>query len=232
MAFTQRLPNDVLAVIADQVSSSIEDSGDAGGLPTAGPAQPSEPIPPPDAPPRRYSIGESFELWTFARGMTKEYDAGNRDLSTLVRRSGVWHHQLKVNESAEGFARSKPLGPTPESWSVREIFWSPLAKSIDKAIDWIDEHVPDGVEARLLSAPFQQTEAFWFVTSPSSPLAEEWNDALFIVASSKHLEELKPGAVVNSSTFLKAMAGPKPIEGFNGKRKPAVNPIPGKKSSK
>jgi hypothetical protein len=218
MAFAQRLPDDVLAVIADQVKSSLEDSGDVGGMPVGGPVPPSEPTSPPDAPPLRYTIGDSFELWTFARGMTKEFEAGNRDLSALLRHSGVWHHQLNINEIPAGFARSKPLGPTPDSWSVKEIFWSPLAKNIDKAIDWIDEHVPDGVEARLLSAPFQQTEAFWFVTAPNSENADEWNDKLLIVVSSKHLKELKPGTLVDSATFLRFMASPKPGEKLNRKR--------------
>ena len=218
MAFTQRLPNEVLAEIAAQISSSIEESGESdtiGGAP--GVDQP-QPTPPPDGTPPSYTIGESFELWTFARGMTKEYEAGNRDLSALVRPSGVWHHQLKINGVPRGFARSKPLGPTPESWSVREIFWSPLAKRIDEGIEWTDHNVPEHVETRLLSAPFQQTEAFWYVTKPGSPLAGKWNDKLWIVVASKRLPELKPGTLVNSSTFLQAMAGPKPGEGFTRKR--------------
>ena len=218
MAFTQTLPNDVLAEIAAQVSSSIEESGESdtiGGVP--GVDQP-QPTPPPDATPPSYTIGESFEVWTFARGMTKEYDAGNRDLSALCRPSGIWHHQLKVDQVPKGFARSKPLGPTAESWSVREIFWSPLAKRIDEAIDWIDGHAPEEVEARLLSAPFQQTEAFWFVTKPDSPLAGQWNDKLWIVVASNRLPEIRPETLVNSSTFLQAMAGPKPGEGLTRKR--------------
>jgi len=223
MAFTQTLPNEVLAEIAAQISSSIEESGESdiiGGTPGGDLPQPT---PPSDATPLSYTIGESFEVWTFARGMTKEYESGNRDLSALVRRSGIWHHQLKVNGAPTGFARSKPLGPTPESWSVREIFWSPLAKRIDEAIDWIDDNVPEGVEARLLSAPFQQTEAFWFVTKPNSPLAGKWNDKLWIVVTSKRLPELKSGMLVNSSTFLQAMAGPKPGEGLTRKRDERLN---------
>lgn len=216
MAFTQTLPDEVLAVVAEQISSSLEEQGvsdELDGAPGVILPQPSGPSTGP-----AYTIGESFQVWTFTPGMTEEYEEGNRDLSELARPSGVWHHQLKVNGSPKGFARSKPLGSTPKSWSVRQVFWSPLAKSIDEGIDWIDSNVPEGVEARLLSVPFQQTEAFWFVTAPDSPLAGDWNNWLWIVTSSRRLRQLQPGTRVDSDTFLEAMASPKPGAELSRKR--------------
>jgi len=237
MAFTHTLPDDVIKVIAGQINSSLNETdegdeiggaggvggtvgGGGGGADPPGPGDPPTNTPGTDgAPAASYTIAESFEVWTFAAGMTKEYDAGNRQLSTLVRPSGVWHHQLKIDGSPKGFARSKPLGPNPQDWSLREIFWSPLAKSIDEAIDWIDDKVPDGVEARMLSVPFQQTEAFWFVAAPNSTLAAEWNDKILTVVAPRSLaENLRPLELTDGATFLRLMAGPKPGEKLNRKQ--------------
>lgn len=222
MASPQKLPDDVLAVIAAQVGSSLEDEG-VGGEVGGGPGVDSpQPLGPSPGPQSGYTLAEGFEVWTFTPGMTDEYEDGNRHLSDLVRPSGIWHHQIRINGSPECFARSKPLGSTAQSWSVREVFRSPLAKDVDEAIDWIDSHVPDEVEARLLSVPFQQTEAFWFVTKPNSTLADEWNDKLLILMAPRRFSQLKPGTLVNSSTFLEAMAGPKPGEGLSRKRRSTV----------
>jgi hypothetical protein len=194
MPYTRTLPDDVLREVANQVGNRVT---------------PSEPqIAGPGAPQPSYSLDESFEVWVLVAGATKEYEAGNRKLSSLARASGVWHHQIKTDQNAAGFARSKPLGPTPDTWSLRELFWSSVAERVDEGIDWSDNNVPDEVEVRLLSVPFQQTEAFWFVTAPESPLAPKWNDKLWILIAPTRLPTLKPGTLIDSTTFLAAISSP------------------------
>jgi hypothetical protein len=197
MAYTRTLPQEVLTEIARQI----------GNRQPPPPPHDSDPVQPVQ------TIAETFEVWSLITGVTKEYEAGNRELASLARPSGVWHHQLRTGENATAFARSKPLGPTPDTWSLRALFWSPLATTIAKAIEWADSNVPDQVEARLLSVRFQQTEAFWFVTAPDSELAPKWNDKLYILTAPKQLLTLQPGTLVDSKAFLEAVCGPKRLTG-------------------
>ena len=207
MAFTRTLPEDVLRTIADQVAARIRVApADAHSLFMTESVSEGE---------NTLNLGESFQVWTLIKGFTNEVANGNLELSSLARESGVWHHQIRSNEIAGGFARSQALGPTADSWSLRELFSSPLAESIDEAIAWVDENIPDEVEVRLLSVPFQQVEAFWFVTQQDSPLHDTLNDFLLILMAPEHLGKLVPLTLVSSSEFLRSIANPTRGMGFN-----------------
>jgi|SRR5215216_3362319 len=192
MAITKTLPTDVLESIATQIGARLGPSPE--GQPQFFRFDPS---------PSRPEIGETFEVWKLIPDAIDEITKGNLDITRLTRRTGFWHHQLRDETRAFGFARSKPLGADPDTWSVRDIFMSELAAKIHMAISWVDKNIPDNqVEVRLLSMPAHQVEAFWFV-SKDPRYADEWNDQLLIIHSRDAIEELGPK--IDSKSFLASL---------------------------
>ena len=193
MAVTKTLPTDVLESVAAQISDRLQPlSNEDPDLLVPESVVPSAP-----------EIGESFEVWKLIPDAMDEIENGNLDITKLARPAGIWHHQLRENGQAFGFARSKPLGADAASWSVRDVFTSELAAKIDMAIGWIDERIPDDeVEVRLLSIPIQQVEAFWFV-SKDPEVPSEWNNQLLIIHSREAIEEL--GRQIDSESFLASL---------------------------
>lgn len=192
MATTKTLPKAVLESIASQIGSRLDPpAGEEGHALALDAPVPSNP-----------EIGETFEVWKLIPDSVDEIKKGNLDITKLARPAGLWHHQLRQHKTAFGFARSKPLGADPDSWSVRDIYTSDLAAKIDDAIKWVDRHIPDDVvEVRLLSMPIQQVEAFWFVAK--SPEAEKWNNQLFIIHSREAIDEL--GQQIDAKSFLSSL---------------------------
>ena len=132
-----------------------------------------------------------------------EIESGNRDIVSLARPSGIWQHQIRVGTKTVGFAFSQPLGATPDSWSLRELFSSDSAGKIADAIDLIDQQVPDDVEARLLKIAYQQIDAFWFVGISNS----EWHNQIMIVNSAARIPEFTFSTVLPSATFIELQVG-------------------------
>jgi|RhiMethySRZTD1v2_1073278.scaffolds.fasta_scaffold24381_6 hypothetical protein len=208
MAVTKTLPTDVLNSIAKQVGERMQPIDgnrqfrSLDGQPLAD---------------QGWSVAESFEVWKFIPDALEEIADGTNDITRLVRRAGVWHHQLRQEDKAIGFARSKPLGPDPASWSVRDIFVSDLAQAFDRAIVHVDhQHVPDNVEVRLISMPRQQVEAFWFV-SEASPPDPNWNNQVLIVRTPKQIHEFAFLKQMKSEEFLAALVTKEPGMGIRPK---------------
>lgn len=197
MAFTKTLPQDVLNSIANDIGARFEPS-DGNMHFRAIDGRPLEQ--------HGLNLGETFEVWRLIPDAIREIASANTDIARLTRRSGLWHHQLRSGGEPVGFARSKPLGPDPSSWSVRDIFTSEVAARIDEAIAWVDKNVPDDVEVRLLSIPAQQVEAFWFVTDAQSH--QQWNDTLLVLRAPERMPELEFLKLVNSKEFLKSLDTP------------------------
>jgi hypothetical protein len=191
MAFSSPLPSEIVDVIAKQVSERL-------AIPSRNPlfdldAFESQSI----------NIGENFLIWNFIPDSVPEIDSGNRDIDSLARPSGIWQHQIRVGTKTVGFALSQPLGATPDSWSLREIFSSELAGRIADAIEIIDDQVPDDVEARLLKIAYQQIDAFWFV----SPSNSDWHNKIMIVNSATRIPEFTFSKVLPSETFIELQVG-------------------------
>ena len=197
MAFTKTLPQEVLNSIADDLGARFEPSDDHMHFRALN----GRPLPR-----HGLNLGETFEVWRLIPDAIREIASGNTDIALLTRRSGLWHHQLRSGGEPVGFARSKPLGPDPGSWSVRDIFTSEVAAKIDEAIAWVDEKVSDDVEVRLLSIPSQQVEAFWFVTDSDDH--EQWNNTLLVLRAPERMPELEFLKLVNSEEFLKSLDTP------------------------
>ena len=113
-----------------------------------------------------FELGESFALYSLGPDDIERGLAGGGDLTQLARATGRWHHQIKVDKKAVGFARSACEGEA--DFEVRQIYLSELAKYVDEAITWIDDYEaknPYDAEAdpvvRLLTVPAYQVHAFW-----------------------------------------------------------------------
>lgn len=191
MAFSSPLPSEIVDVIAKQVSERLA-------------VRSRTPLFDPDAfKSKSINIGESFLIWSFIPDGVPEIESGNRDIDSLARPSGIWQHQIRVGTKTVGFALSQPLGATPDSWSLREMFSSDFAGRIADAIDLIDDQVPDDVEARLLKIAYQQIEAFWFV----SPSNSEWHNKIMIVNSSTRIPAFTFSKVLPSEAFIDLQVG-------------------------
>ena len=191
MAFSTPLPAEIIDVIARQVSERLA-------------VRSMTPLFDLDAfESQAIRIGESFHIWKFVPDSIPEIESGNRDINALARLSGIWQSQIRVGTKTVGFALSQPLGPTPDSWSLREMFSSDLTGRIADAIDLIDDQVPDDVEARFLKIAYQQIEAFWFV----SPSNSDWHNKIMIVNSATRIPEFTFSKVLPSETFIELQVG-------------------------
>lgn len=196
MVFTRTLPTDVLNSIAEQIGGRLQPiDGKRQFFRSDGRELPDQGL----------SVGESFEVWKFIPDALEEIADGNLDITKLVRRAGLWHHQLRQENEALAFARSRPLGSDAASWSVRDIFVSDLAQAVDDAIAYVDEqNLPDDVEVRLISMPRQQLEAFWFV-SEGDQRQQQWNNQVLIVRAPERIKEFAPLKQMSSESFLAAL---------------------------
>lgn len=190
MAFSKTLPADVLKVIAGDIGARLQPTPDHINF--IGPGLEN-------LPQSSLNVGESFEVWKLTPDALEEIAYGNREIEALTRRSGLWHHQIRRNGEAIGFARSKPFAADAESWSVRDIFISEMAKKIDEAITYVDKYIEEDVEARLLSIPIQQVEAFWFVSGDSS------SHKVLIISTSDRIREFEALKEMSSEDFLAAL---------------------------
>lgn len=110
--------------------------------------------------PAAATLNETAEVWMLAADRLLE---PTNDLAQLARPTGRWHHQIKSGGQPIGYARSMPLGPSAQDWSVREVAQSGASRAIDDAIKWIDANVRDNSQVRMLSIPAYHVTAFWLV---------------------------------------------------------------------
>lgn len=171
MANTNQLPLDVLEVVAQQIGARLGNFSHNNTLfPTESLSNEQPPV----------NLGETFEVWSLPPDALEEIAKGV-DLSAVARQTGIWHHQIRSNNEARSFARSKPLGATADSWSLRELFVSPLAEHMSQAIDWVEASVPANIEVRYLNLPHHQVDAFWLIAQPGGTDFKEWNNKIVII---------------------------------------------------
>lgn len=192
MATTKQLPPEVLRTVANQIGERLGDF-EAGS--NSSPFSMTEGV---ETKPE-VDLGESFEVWTLPAEARDEFERG-LDLPQIARPTGDWHHQIRSDKQARSFARSKPLGSDPESWSLRELFVSPLAEEVARAINWVEENAPADVEVRYLSVPQHQVDAFWFISDPAHTQSAEWNNRILIISAQS--PRLNPLTLLGSREFL------------------------------
>ncbi len=188
MPTTDKLPDNIVASIAGQVSAF---------LPTAGASLESTAVAFPQ------EVGESLAVCTVSLAQVKKPPA---DLNVLAKPSGYWHHQLRTNGVATHTALSmKPgFGPIHE---VEQVFATPLAGKIDAAIAWLDANVAGRGTVRLFVAPAYLTHALLLVR-PDGPLEAVLAD------QPAQYTKLQPETLYPLAEFLKLLAKEAPAEGL------------------
>jgi hypothetical protein len=142
MAFKEKLPNDLLSDISNQISDFLP------GL-----------YEPPSRQPKLVEMRESFAVWTLDLPASPKRTAPDQEFPAYD--TGYWHHQILFDGKAAGHAESEMT--ESRSLSLHEVSISPLAKKIDDAIEWAEKKVKQPVLLRLLALPSLLIYTFWLV---------------------------------------------------------------------
>jgi hypothetical protein len=198
----------------------------------------------------RFEIGETFEVWRLRAGAADEFVQTGEDLLTLSRSTGAYHHQVKVSTDESGgtkmavaFARSWPIGPGQDESSVRDLFFSPLAATVDEGIERAekllaekdetdellaaekllaekgetDERPAKAVVTRLLSLPEYKIEALWFITLEAKSTLDgvvRYVRSQVIVISAPNSFAEPTMSLLSSTAFLRALVSTSKGMGF------------------
>jgi hypothetical protein len=154
-------------------------------------------------------MGATFELWRLNPSAIDKFEEESGDLTSLATRTGRWHHQIRLDDGAAAFARSEyKKEDEVEGWSVGEIFVSPRAEEIDKAILQANQEFPeDTLLVRLLTAPAYQVEALWFVDKAEAERGVETGGELLIVTAPSDNDYLAPLKRISAANFLETLRG-------------------------
>ncbi len=145
-------------------------------------------------------MGETFELWRLTPAAVDKFSQEGGDLRSLATRTGRWHHQIKLDGGVAAFARS---GNQKGGWIVDEIYVTPLAETLDQAIERADALFSQDAIAVLLTAPAYQVEALWFLPRGDTTV----NDSELLVVTARTDLTLTPFQRVTSVEFIKALQG-------------------------
>lgn len=136
MASTDRLPDDAVRAVAEQIAAFLP--------PASGPAAAKA------APAAAREVAESLAVCPVTAEQVRRPP---EDLGVLARPSGLWHHQVRTGGAATHFARSSVSGFGPAAPQVQSVFESPVAGKVDAALAWADKYVKGRATARLLVVP-------------------------------------------------------------------------------
>ena len=155
-------------------------------------------------------LHETIDIWTLDNdALIQPTD----DLIRLAKRTGRWHHQIKVNNVPQAYAQSLPQGADPDTWLVVGVFSSDLAKKIDEVVDFIDHNdlinkrIAADAIVRLLVIPTYYLHAFW--------LLDDKNQIIVIIEALSENERLPSKRVfLSSSEFLSELRSIRPAQGL------------------
>jgi hypothetical protein len=186
MAHSEPFPADVLGAVASDVGRRL----------------------PANAEWQAAEMRETFPIWMLSLDALRASEQPLRDLAT---RTGRWHHQINVAGRPRAFARSVPLGPSSDHWSVTQVADnSELAESIDRAIDWVDKHVQGDPVVHLLVVPAYYLHAFW--------MHEGDADSILVIDRPSDRQDLELEKLYTPDQFIQVLTQkPPPNERFPDK---------------
>lgn len=177
MAHSESLPEQTLKHIASQIGERLSEAAlkaEGAGV--------------------RLQIGESLPVWTLGLDATTRVD---EDIRKLATNTGFWHHQILHGEEPKEFARSRPTGPRPDDWTVKEVVTSHIADRIGAAIVWVDRNYQRDAIARILIVPAYYLHALWL---------DDGNTSQIVVADKpKMYSKLEYEKLYTSPEFLRAL---------------------------
>ena len=190
MAYAASLPDAVLDGVARQLGGMLE---------TLDPAMVEVPV----------GLAETFPVWLLNRPNDGE------TLHELATPTTQWHHQIRTAAGRPvAFARSTHPAADGDDDAAPALVRSDIATRLDDAIAWIDQHVPEPAEVRLLVAPAYQLHAFWLVRD---------GDSRVVVSDFPEGSlELRPGQIYPEQAFLAALRTAEPITGVRSAEEEAA----------
>ena len=188
MAHVDRLPEEILEMVASQLGEFLVDLGD----PSIREAE-------------KVELAETLPVWMIPLDKLQE---GAAPLRELTVDTGRWHHQVKVDGRPTVFARSRRLGQG-SGWRITGAFWSEIAARVDSSIGWVDESLDGDPLVRILAVPSYHLTAFWFV--------EGAEDRILVVNAPTQYATLQmEHGVLSGERFLAALREYTHIEGRTG----------------
>jgi hypothetical protein len=158
-------------------------------------------------------LGETFSIYNLGIKEVEEYERSGGSLRSLARATNRLHHQVRVAGKATRFAQTRVTGDDAEHWPVCELFASPLAEQIDRAIDIADDEVSDDKTAKLLVAPAFHVVALWFCKSKDAESNYDDQDTEVLVVSAPKGSEAITKQVITGADFMKWLVNSRPVTG-------------------
>lgn len=177
MAHVQKLPDDAVDAIAEQVGR-LYPSLDNTVTQRQPPAE----------------LTETFPVWFLS---IDAVNTGNDNLLELAQDTLRWHSQISIDGKPEGVVRTMASGDDASDWTVRQILKGDFAKAIDDAIQWVDAEVETDPLVRILEIPAFFITALWLIDGQES--------SVVIARLPKHLQNLSPLVQYSSQEFLEVL---------------------------
>lgn len=240
------LPEDDLRVVSQKVGGWLDSHAvdgfnkAAGGAPLtlSGSAKPSSQAetesPSAEAAPPSFELGETFAVWTLELKAIQEGLKTGDDLIKLAGSSGRWHHQIRVNKQAVGYARTcRPedkaapavaagrrrgrvnsqydglAGVTQaeagNDFSLRQLYISDLALGVADAIQWIDQFEKDNQEYASHDPVVRLLYVqAYYVTAFWLVKEDEGESNVLVIDAPASLKGLQYDRLLSSREFLEA----------------------------
>jgi hypothetical protein len=149
-------------------------------------------------------LNETFAVYTLGADDIIHGQQTGADLLSLAEPADRYHHQIRVDNQAVGFARTT-IATDENGQSLCQLYLSELAPAIDAAIDWLDQlattdqaFADSDPLVRLLFVPAFYVYAFWLIKEQG-----ESSDVL-VIKSPVSLQNLPTDRVISSQEFLAA----------------------------
>ena len=177
MAYVQKLPDDALVAIAEQVGRLYPSLDNEVTQ-----RQPSA------------ELTETFPVWFLS---IDAINTGNDNLLELAQDTLRWHSQISIDDKPEGVVRAMASGNDASDWTVRQIVKGDFAKTMDDAIQWVDAEVETDPLVRILEIPSFFITALWLIDGQES--------SVVIARLPEHLQSLSPLVQYSSQRFLRVL---------------------------
>jgi hypothetical protein len=197
MVYTDKISQEALDFISDQITARVKYLSEQKLLPPAA----------------SITMGRSFSLWMLGANAIASLAKRRTmpDLLKLAINVDSWHHQIRSDKQDLAYGRSSPVDH-PIRWSLGEVFVADMAKRIQLAMAWVEEHVKKDFLIRLLVVPAYQVVAFWLINESAG------TSHVLIIDAPPKFPELQRNRLLSSREFLEALHKEQHVVGVHEKR--------------
>jgi hypothetical protein len=133
----------------------------------------------------------------------------DENLSSIVKRTGLWQHLIKTKGKPLGLAHSGAHGPLENIWSVQNFFVTPISVKIARAVAKIDRiRAKDDIEVILVTVPSKLVDFFLLRSSQKTEV--------YLIVGRDKPTALIEGRFYTEKRFLKLLFSAPNVAGFRG----------------